>query len=86
MAFRNISFTLSSGVSSQLVVAQAGDVDVWINAPGINFYFLGGPAVTISDGLHLVGSDTFHTKVRPGDELWGVAASAATGSAMVRSA
>ena len=88
MAFRNISLSLSAGVATKILDVLAGDVDAWVNIDPNDTYFLGGPGVTTSNGLRLFGSsaNTFHTKVRPGDELWAVSPNAIGVNVMVRSA
>lgn len=88
MAFRNISISLAAGVITKIIDAQAGDVDAWINVDVNDTYFLGGPGVTTSNGLRLFGNsnNTFHTKVRPGDELWAVAPNSIDVNVMVMSA
>lgn len=90
MAFRTATFTLNSSLSAvQIVDAQPGDLEVWIqtnsNASPIG---IGDSAVTTADDFSLLpgpgtisaatsgSSGPFHTHVRPGDELWAVSSSA----------
>lgn len=50
-------------------------------------YYLGGDAVTTDTGLHLFGREPFNTRVRPGDELYGIMGSgSATINVLIRSA
>jgi hypothetical protein len=88
MAFRNISVSLVANTPVQILLAQAGDVDAWTNVDANDPYYIGGPSVTTSNGLFLSGysGNTFHTKVRPGDELWAVAPNNGSINILVRSA
>lgn len=88
MAFRNINASLAAGVPTLVISAQAGDVDAWVNIDPNDTYFIGGPGVTTANGLRLFGSsaNTFHTKVRPGDELWAISQNSVDVNIMVRSA
>lgn len=88
MAFRNIAVSLDAGVKTKIFTAQAGDLEAWVNVDVSDTYFLGGPDVTVSNGLRLFGSsnNTFRTSVRPGDELWAISPNAIDVNIMARSA
>lgn len=86
MAFRSADITVST-TATLLLAAQAGDVEVWINADPNADYYLGGSVVTVASGLHLFGRGVFRSDVRPGDELWAVVGgSPVTTNVLVRSA
>lgn len=101
MAFRSFRHTLTS-TPSKIIEAQAGDLEVWIivaggTGSGAFSAFLGGDDqvsnlngfnIDITPGDPGQKKDTFHTKIRPGDEIWGVRVGAGTTilQLMVRSA
>lgn len=73
MAFRNIGVTLSTSTVTKIYTAAAGDMEIWVNADGNDTLFIGGSSVDTGNGLRLSSSAiTFHTEVRPGDELYAV--------------
>jgi hypothetical protein len=88
MAFRNVSVSLPANTATLLLAAQVGDVDAWVNIDPNETYYLGGPGVTVSNGLKLFANSTgtFHTQVLRDDELWAIAPNAVDVNVMVRSA
>lgn len=74
MGFRSVSVNVGAS-PTLLLEALAGDMDVWLMPGGNVTYFIGGDDVTTSNGLRLSAEDQFHSKVRPGDELWGIVGS-----------
>lgn len=73
MAFRSeVHSSLADDVATQIVDAQAGDVDVWLFPLGAASVYVGGSDVDQSTGLPLVANSVFHVRVRPGDELWAI--------------
>ena len=86
MAFRSIGVSAPSGVATQLFVALAGDVEVWVSSDANDTFRYGGPGVTQANGLRLSGGAVFSSHVRPGDELWVWADTANGFNVLVRSA
>lgn len=87
MAFRTVPFAgLSSGSGPLLIVdAQPGDVEVWI-FPHSNVRISGSNTTLNADAYPLTNG--FNSRIRPGDEIWGVTgnAMAQSGSVLIRSA
>ncbi len=87
MAFRTERTTVVGGAASvQVFQAQAGDLEIYVETTAS--VRLDGVAVpSVGDGMGLGTTDEwFRFRVRPGDELWAFASSAATVSVFVRSA
>lgn len=70
MAFR--SFSQVVGASPvELYTAQPGDVDVWIRTTSYDVNIGGGDAQT----FRIRSDDGFHSRVRPGDQIFAVRSS-----------
>jgi len=89
MAFRSTEVTVGT-TPTLLHTAVSGDLELWVNVDPNESYWIGGSDVTPSKGLALFGpnnSNTFHTRIRPGDELYAVVGTGtATANVLVRSA
>lgn len=72
MAFRSIRTSINGSTATNLLTAQAGDVEVTIATLGGVSIFVGNSSVTASNGFYidLGNGKTLKTKVRPGDEIW----------------
>ena len=73
MAFRTALVSLNTSTAVIVVDAQAGDADVEIRSPGALDFYVGGSDLTASNGVK-IEDGRFQTRVRPGDELWGLSA------------
>lgn len=81
MAFRTSAVTVGTSSASQVLDAQAGDIECEIRTSSAVDFYIGGPDVSASNGLR-VENGQFTTRVRPGDELWAISAEA--GSVQLR--
>lgn len=83
MSFRSAKVLVSG--ATQLVAAQAGDVEVWVR--GVPDVFIGADNTVDADGFPLSSfSFVLQTRVRPGDELWAYHDTGIYVSVLVRSA
>ena len=67
MAFRSFSQVVGA-TPVELYTAQPGDVDVWIRVTNYEVSIGGSDAQT----FRIDGSEEFHSKVRPGDQIFAV--------------
>lgn len=86
MAFRSFKVDVTD-IPVQVFEAQPGDLDLWIRSDNL-VVFGGDDQVAVTSGFSISPDGQFHTRVRPGDELWAVRDSATTSRLhlMVRSA
>lgn len=86
MPFRHASVSPVQGQDELLVTAVPGDLEIWASAPGSAFS-IGGPD-SAAYGVYVPMGSVFHTRVRPGDELYIHVSTMPNGSvnALIRSA
>lgn len=78
MAFRNIVTHVNGSTTTLLFTAQAGDLECWVDFEDTVTFFIGGSTVDSANGLRVyshagiaTADQKFHTRIRPGDELYG---------------
>lgn len=91
MGFRMSGGSSNSSAAGQIVQALSGDLEVWIRLrPGAPAMDIGSnSSVDQYGGFRLDPGMVFHTRLRPGDEIWGRGTDPTTSSevaAMIRTA
>lgn len=79
MGFRVDAVSVEGGSTpTRIVSAQAGDLEVWISPIQNERIYIGDSSA--GTGGFPVSGNSFHTQVRPGDELWAASSDTSYGT------